>query len=194
MLWNQEAKTRAFPPNQDFPLRKAVPLCVWGWVVGVGRGSESGEECVKREDAKARGKQNQGNQQEINPCTCFFSPLGFQWQLHFFCFEMQQKLLPWLGVWGGVYINAHKSISDSLEPPSKEWKAHIYLTTFTTSILWFYLWSRKLSRSPNPNPSELGVNWQHPCRGLLQASISQVLCCQDPESKMDESKLLFIVW
>lgn len=194
-----KAKTRAFPPDQHFPKSKAVPLCVLQgrecerWKGGVkGRGLWG----VKGGGGKSQGKQNQGKQQEIYPCTGSFSPGASVTTSLFLFWDSWPTLLPWMGVWGGVHINAHKSISGSLEPQSKGQKTHIYLNYRHHFHPCDFIcgaggcWGLQI-----PVPVSLESIGNVPAERLPQASMSQVLYCQDPDTKIGESKLpLFIVW
>lgn len=90
MLWKQEAKARAFPPDQHFPESKTVPSEGWGEPHTLGRGS------VKWGRGRRQGKQNQRKQQEISPHTFLFPSPGASVSISHFCFETQQKMLPWI--------------------------------------------------------------------------------------------------
>lgn len=75
-----------------------------------GERCERGKGGVKWGRGRSHSKQNQAEQQEIYPCTCSFSPEVSGTTSLFYFETMENAALN--GVWGGIHINAHKSMSN----------------------------------------------------------------------------------
>lgn len=101
----------------------------------------------------------------------------------FFYFEIQRKMLAWMGVLGEVDINGQRNIRGSLEPHGREQGVHICLNHLHHFSPGMSFVEQEATEASNTNLSELGIQQHHPCRAPSWASFPMCLVAETLKQK-----------